>query len=111
MAIFWTPRDEFTLVFSMRFANLIIELDVIVVVSFITMVFNAHPTLSLLVVDRRWLLKRISHTEVKHVFREVNSCVDALVELWSTQAKDFILFPSPSSSFKNVIDFDNYTNV
>jgi hypothetical protein len=95
----------------MGFANLIIELDVIVVISFITMVFNAHPSLSLLVDDCRWLLKRISYTKVKHVFKKANSCVDALAELGSTQAKDFILFPSPSSSFKNVIDFDNYTNV
>ncbi len=49
------------------FTNLIIELDVFVVVSFLTCAFSIHPNLSPLVVDCMWLLRMIPHTEINNV--------------------------------------------
>ena len=47
-------------------------------VSFINNEYIVQTCLSPLAFDYKRLLWRIPHTEVKHVFREANSCIDAL---------------------------------
>ena len=66
----------------MGFSNVIIELDALVLTSFMNSFLKClHPSLSLIVHDCRSLLQAIPHTGVKHVFKETDKCAKYLTTL------------------------------
>jgi hypothetical protein len=66
----WTLRDGLSLVFSLGFSSVLIELDALVVFLFPTISSSVYPSLSTLVDDCKFLLRMIPQMGVKHVFRE-----------------------------------------
>ena len=60
-----------------------------------------HKAYSPLLHDSRSLLTRFQQVQVNHIFREVNSCADALAKRGCLQQETFVLFnnlPSPDIS-------------
>jgi len=69
--------------------NLIIELDVL---SVVTLMNNdsANLLMELLLTDCRNLLKEIPNKRVIHTYRKANQCADALVKLGANSLSSFV---------------------
>jgi len=77
--------------------NLEVELDAKVIVDLIKSRNSSNTAYSSLLFDCRLLLELIPHTKVKHVFREANKCVNALVRKGCHAHEEFVIFDGPPS--------------
>ena len=82
-------------------------MDALMVASFLALNSIPHPSLRTLVDDCRFLLQRIPHKELKHVFREANKCADRLAKLGGSQEDDFVVLDTPPTCICDVLSFDN----
>jgi ribonuclease HI len=103
----WAIRDGLSLIVDMGFLYVTIEIDALMVVSFLALNSIPHPSLRPLVADCRFLLQRIPHKELKHVFREANKCADRLAKLGGSQEADFVVLDTPPACICDVLSFDN----
>jgi ribonuclease HI len=103
----WAIRDGLSLIVDMGFLYVTIEIDALMVVSFLALNSIPHPSLRPLVADCRFLLQRIPHKELKHVFREANKCADRLTKLGGSQEADFVVLDTPPACICDVLSFDN----
>ena len=92
-------RDGLSLIVDMGFLYVGIERDALMVVFFLALSSIPHPSLRTLVDDCRFLLQRIPHKELKHVFREANKCTDRLAKLGGSQEDDFVVLNTPLHVF------------
>ena len=106
MVELWAIRDGLSLAISMGFPHVYVELDVLLVVSYLVNLSKFHPYLMTLVDDYRLLLHGIPNSRVSHIFKEANKCVNAMASLGRTQSINFAIFSSPSKSVLGLIDFD-----
>ncbi len=100
-------RDGLSLIVDMGFLYFSIEIDALMVVFFLALSSIPHPSLRTLVDDCRFLLQRIPHKELKHVFREANKCADRLAKLGGSQDDDFVVLNTPPTCICDVLSFDN----
>jgi ribonuclease HI len=103
----WALRDGLSLIVDMGFLYVSIEIDAFMVVSFLALSSIPYPSLRTLVDDCRFLLQRIPHKELKHVFREANKCADRLAKLGGSQDDDFVVLNTPPTCICDVLSFDN----
>ena len=66
--------------------------------------------LSPVVDDCRYLLSRFEQISVLHIYREANSCADALAKAGGVQALDFITFNAPPLFVMEALAFDCSNN-
>ena len=90
------------LVSFLGFTHVIVELDALLVVSFLNVPVKIHTKSMLLVDDYRSLLQRILNSQVLYAFRETNKSADNLASLELSQLWDLILFSSPLVSCSGV---------
>ena len=95
----WALRDGLSLIVDMGFLYVSIEMDALMVASFLALNSIPHPSLRTLVDDCRFLLQRIPHKELKHVFREANKCADRLAKLGGSQENDLVVLDTPLHVF------------
>ena len=78
--------------------NLIVELDARVVIDLISSNVDSIKPYSPLLCNRRCLLRRFPRVQVKHVYREVNRCADALARWGCLMDDAFVVFNHPPST-------------
>ena len=72
MVELWAIKDGLSLAISMGFPHVYVELDVLLVVSYLVNLSKFHPYLMTLVDDYRLLLHGIPNSRVSHIFKEAN---------------------------------------
>ena len=92
MAKLWALKDGLSLVVSLGLPHIIIEMDALVEVSFMSNSYNTHPYMFPPVDDCRPLLLRVPNYQIQHVFRVANKYKDAFASLGRTQDQDFVVF-------------------
>jgi hypothetical protein len=81
-------------------------MDSLAVVEFINVSITFNAFLSTVVDDCRYLLKRFEFSSLKHIFREVNDCVDLLAKAGCAQQSDLISFSNALAHVLEVLAFD-----
>ena len=66
----------------------------------------ANIFLSSIVCDCKSLMDTFEQFSIKHIFREVNSCVDLFAKAGCAQLVDFVLLITPPVHVLEVLDFD-----
>lgn len=79
----WALREGLRLCINAHLRSVEIEIDASAVISFLASNTNTNGDPSALIDDCRDLLRQLPHVKLSHVFREANTCADALARLGS----------------------------
>ena len=97
VAELWVLHDGLNLASSLQIENLIVELDALAIVHLLR---NS---------DCRNLLRTFPRTQIEHVFREANQCVDALTKLGAKFSTMYVSFVIPPAVVVNLLALDRVT--
>jgi len=74
-----------------------VELDARFVVNLVLSSSTPNRAYSPLLNDCKSMLNRFQQVQVNHIFREANSCADAMAKRGCLQQETFVMFNSPPS--------------
>ena len=97
IAEFWALRDGLQLAIQLSVQYLEVELHAKVVLNVISFGNSTSAAYSSWLFYCRLLLEKIPHHTMKHLFREANRSVDALVRLGCNLQEAFVFFDYPPS--------------
>uniref|UniRef100_A0A2N9IBY2 Reverse transcriptase domain-containing protein n=1 Tax=Fagus sylvatica TaxID=28930 RepID=A0A2N9IBY2_FAGSY len=99
-------KDGLVMALELDVLYLAVEMDSLVAVELVSSNRATNVVLSTVVDDCRYLLSRFEQTSVLHIYREANSCADALAKAGAAQALDFISFNTPPLFVMEALAFD-----
>ena len=83
-----------------------VEIDASVVVSLLLQAIHTNGEFSSLIDDCKNLTKNIPQVQLKHCFREVNRCLDALAKFGANMDGNFVVFEYPPSLIVSLLYSD-----
>lgn len=102
----WALRDGLSLCLSGKFLAVEVEIDAKSIVDALSNPNYSNLFVSPLMDDCRCMISQIPRTRVRHCYREMNRCADALARKGGCQAVDFIILDSPPVDIIRFLDFD-----
>ena len=108
LAKLWALRDGLIMCLDLQITALEIDLDAKVMDDLMNNVETSSIANASLVADCRHLISQIPQVKVKHYYREVNSCADALARMGTRLSSVFMFFSSPPPNLFNVYVSDLY---
>ena len=91
----WALRDELILCVNLNLLAIEIEVDVRVILEWVTEEFNSNLYHTSLIMDCKTLISWIPQVKMKHCFHEANKCVDLLARKGLSSNRVYCLFHSP----------------
>uniref|UniRef100_A0A2N9H633 CCHC-type domain-containing protein n=1 Tax=Fagus sylvatica TaxID=28930 RepID=A0A2N9H633_FAGSY len=104
-------KDGLVMALELNVLYLAVEMDSLVAVDLVSSNKATNVFLSPVVDDCRFLLNRFEQVSVIHIYREANSCADALAKAGGDQALDFITFNAPPLFVMEAFTFDCSNNL
>nr|POE75724.1 putative ribonuclease h protein [Quercus suber] len=95
----WAVRDGLMLCLRLGLNAVEVEVDASYLVSLLANAAVTNSEISSLVDDCRDMLKKLSHTRVKHCYREGNKCADRLARLGTELEESFVIFEYPAPCY------------
>ena len=99
-------RDGLTQCCNISLVAVEVEIDASVAVFLLSQATHTNGEFSSLIDDRRNLMKNIPQVRLKHCFREVNRCTDALASFGANMEDDFVVFEYPPSLIVSLLYSD-----
>ncbi|KAK7828809.1 putative ribonuclease h protein [Quercus suber] len=103
----WALRDGIQLCISLNLLAVIVELDVQLLVDLLGKANDSSSSNNPILADCKEGLKLIPHVKIKHCFREVNKCADALARHGALLNVDYFVFLSPPIKVLLLVNLDN----
>ena len=104
-------KDGLVMALELNVLYLVVEMDSLVAVDLVSSNKATNVFLSPVVDDCRFLLNRFEQVSVIHIYREANSCADALAKAGGDQVLDFITFNAPPLFVMEAFTFDCSNNL
>ena len=106
MAELWALKEGLSLARQLNLANLNIEIDIVVLIHFLTNPGTINLMLKPLLNDCRNLIEPFPNCSVTHIYREANRCADKLAKMGATQDTDLLILYEPLPVVDDLLAFD-----
>jgi hypothetical protein len=106
MAEVWALKECLVLAKIMGFPSICIEVDAEMIVLMLNNTSRTNLVMEPLSSDCRNLLQAFTSQLVKHLYREINQCADALANLRLHLELSSIVFVNPLPVVENLLPFD-----